>query len=142
MYFEVLPYRLDPVSQQIDYEALAESARVYRPKMIIAGTSAYSRNIDYARMQAICKDINCLLLSDMAHISGLVAAKVVPGPFECSDVVTTTTHKSLRGPRGAMVFYRLDKDLKSRIDSAVFPGMQGGPHNHSIGALATALRQA
>lgn len=144
VYFEVLPYRLDPVTQQIDYEALEESARLYRPKIIIAGTSAYSRNIDYARMETLCREINCLLLSDMAHISGLVAAGVVPGPFQNSDVVTTTTHKSLRGPRGAMVFYRLDtqKDLKSRIDSAVFPGMQGGPHNHSIGALATALKQA
>lgn len=148
MYFEVLPYRLDQQTGYIDYQAMEEMARLYRPKLIIAGTSAYSRNIDYQRMSQLCHEIQAILLSDMAHISGLVAAKVVPTPFTHSDIVTTTTHKSLRGPRGAMIFYKLgvhnknnqEYDYKSRIDSAVFPGMQGGPHNHTIGALANALK--
>src|ERR1700760_4537927 len=105
-YFETLAYRLDEKTGLIDYDALQSLASLYRPKIIIAGTSAYSRLIDYERMRKICDSINAYLLSDMAHISGLVAAGVVPSPFKSSDIVTTTTHKSLRGPRGAMIFYR------------------------------------
>ncbi|KAJ0407265.1 hypothetical protein P43SY_008040 [Pythium insidiosum] len=154
IYFESMPYRLDESTGLIDYDKLEETAALFRPKLIVAGTSAYSRHIDYARMRAICDQHNAILLADMAHISGLVAAGVVPSPFEHADVVTTTTHKSLRGPRGAMIFYRkglknVDKkgnetmyDLQQRIDFSVFPGLQGGPHNHTISALATALRQA
>merc|ERR1712226_1520515 len=119
-----------------------------------AGTSAYSRLIDYARMRQIADKCGAILLADMAHISGLVVGGVVPSPFEYADVVTTTTHKSLRGPRGAMIFYRkgqrgTDKqgnpimyDFEERINAAVFPGLQGGPHNQSITALAVALKQA
>jgi len=140
IYFESMPYRLDEATGRIDYDALEKSAQLFRPKLIIAGASAYSRNIDYARMRQIADSVGAYLMSDMAHISGLVAAGVVPGPFEHSHVVTTTTHKSLRGPRGGMVFYK--KDLKDQIDSAVFPGLQGGPHNHTISALAVALKQA
>ncbi|WIA37530.1 hypothetical protein OEZ86_014437 [Tetradesmus obliquus] len=140
IYFESMPYRLDESTGYIDYDALEKSAALFRPKLIIAGASAYSRNIDYKRMRAIADSVGAYLMSDMAHISGLVAAGVVPGPFEESHIVTTTTHKSLRGPRGGMIFYR--KDLKDRIDSAVFPGLQGGPHNHTISALAVALKQA
>jgi glycine hydroxymethyltransferase len=133
---------------------LEELAMLYRPKIIIAGTSAYSRLIDYKRFKSITDKVGCYLLSDMAHISGLVAGGVVPSPFEYSDVVTTTTHKSLRGPRGAMIFFRkgvrsADKkgneimyDLEGPINSSVFPGHQGGPHNHTITALAVALHQA
>jgi glycine hydroxymethyltransferase len=140
IYFESMPYRLDESTGRIDYDALEKSAQLFRPKLIIAGASAYSRNIDYSRMRAIADSVGAYLMSDMAHISGLVAAGVVPSPFADSHVVTTTTHKSLRGPRGGMVFYR--RDLKDRIDSAVFPGLQGGPHNHTIAALAVALKQA
>jgi glycine hydroxymethyltransferase len=153
-YFETLPYRLDEKTGLIDYDKLEELAMLYRPKIIIAGTSAYSRLIDYKRFRSITDKVGCYLLSDMAHISGLVAGGVVPSPFEYSDVVTTTTHKSLRGPRGAMIFFRkgvrsADKkgneimyDLEGPINSSVFPGHQGGPHNHTITALAVALHQA
>jgi glycine hydroxymethyltransferase len=138
----------------IDYDRLEEQALLYRPKIIIAGTSAYSRLIDYDRFRKIADKVGCYLLSDMAHISGLVAGGVVPSPFQYSDVVTTTTHKSLRGPRGAMIFFRkgvrkVDKkgveekyDLEGPINASVFPGHQGGPHNHTITALAVALHQA
>lgn len=153
-YFETLPYRLNEKTGLIDYDKLEDLATLYRPKLIIAGTSAYSNLIDYPRMREICDKVGAYLLSDMAHISGLVAAGVIPSPFEYSDVVTTTTHKSLRGPRGAMIFFRkgvrrVDKlgveekwDLESKINASVFPGHQGGPHNHTITALAVALKQA
>ncbi|KAL2221477.1 putative cytosolic hydroxymethyltransferase [Thermoascus aurantiacus ATCC 26904] len=153
-YFETLPYRLDESTGLIDYDGLEKTAQLYRPKLIVAGTSAYSRLIDYERMRKIADSVGAYLLSDMAHISGLVAADVIPSPFRHSDVVTTTTHKSLRGPRGAMIFYRkgvrrTDKkgnqemyDLEERINASVFPGHQGGPHNHTITALAVALHQA
>merc|ERR1712086_608938 len=125
----------------------------FRPKVIIAGTSAYSRHIDYARMREICDKVGAYMLADMAHISGLVAAGVVPSPFEYADIVTTTTHKSLRGPRGAMIFFRKGIrssgkkgdvlfDLEEKINFSVFPGHQGGPHNHTIAGLAVALKQA
>ena len=152
-YFETLPYRLDESTGLIDYNKLEEIATVYRPRIIIAGTSAYSRLIDYDRMRKIADKVEAYLLSDMAHISGLVAARVIPSPFAYSDVVTTTTHKSLRGPRGAMIFFRkgvrrVDKkgneemyDLETPINASVFPGHQGGPHNHTISALAVALHQ-
>lgn len=153
-YFETLPYRLDESTGLIDYQTLEELAMLYRPKLIIAGTSAYSRLIEYARMREIAEKVGAYLLSDMAHISGLVAGGVIPSPFPHSDVVTTTTHKSLRGPRGAMIFFRkglrrTDKkgnkeiyDLEGPINASVFPGHQGGPHNHTITALAVALHQA
>ena len=127
---------------------------MYRPKCIVAGTSAYCRLIDYARMRQIADLCGAYLIVDMAHISGLIAAGVIPSPFEYADVVTTTTHKSLRGPRGAMIFFRkgvrksdpktgkeLLYDLEGPINFSVFPGHQGGPHNHTITALAVALKQ-
>lgn len=153
-YFETLPYRLNEKTGLIDYVKLEELATLYRPKVIVAGTSAYSRLIEYERMRKIADSVGAYLLSDMAHISGLVAAGVIPSPFAYSDIVTTTTHKSLRGPRGAMIFYRkgvrrVDKkgveehfDLEGPINASVFPGHQGGPHNHTITALAVALQQA
>jgi glycine hydroxymethyltransferase len=103
-YFETLPYRLDEATGFIDYAKLEDLATHYRPKLIIAGTSAYSRLIEYERFREIADKVGAYLLADMAHISGLVAARVIPSPFEYADVVTTTTHKSLRGPRGAMIF--------------------------------------
>ncbi|KAK5168749.1 Cytochrome B translational activator protein cbs2 [Saxophila tyrrhenica] len=156
-YFETFPYRLDEKTGLIDYEKLEELAMLYRPKIVIAGTSAYSRLIDYKRFREVVDKVGggAYLLADMAHISGLVAGGVIPSPFEYADVVTTTTHKSLRGPRGAMIFFRkgvrsVDKksgkeqmyDLEGPINSSVFPGHQGGPHNHTITALAVALHQA
>lgn len=153
-YFETFPYRLNEETGLIDYDKLRENALLYRPKIIIAGTSAYSRLIDYERMRSIADEAGAYLLSDMAHISGLVAADVIPSPFDHADVVTTTTHKSLRGPRGAMIFFRkgvrstdkkgnkINYNLEGPINSSVFPGHQGGPHNHTITALAVALRQA
>lgn len=153
-YFETLPYRLDESTGLIDYQKLEELAMLFRPRIIVAGTSAYSRLIEYERMRNIADNVGAYLLSDMAHISGLVAGRVIPSPFPYSDVVTTTTHKSLRGPRGAMIFFRkgvrnVDKkgnqvmyDLEGPINASVFPGHQGGPHNHTIAALAVALGQA
>lgn len=153
-FFETFPYRLNEETGIIDYDKLEENAKLYRPKLIVAGASAYARLIDYERMRKICDAHNAYLLSDIAHISGLVAAGVIPSAFDFSDIVTTTTHKSLRGPRGAMIFYRkglrsktkkgeeIMYDLESRINFSVFPGFQGGPHNHTISALATALKQA
>ena len=131
-----MPYRLDESTGLIDYDAMERTAALYRPKLIVAGASAYSQLYDYARMRAVADRHNAWLLADMAHISGLVAAGVVPSPFDYADVVTTTTHKSLRGPRGAMIFYRKgqrgqDKkgnpimyDIENRINWAVFPGLQ------------------
>merc|ERR1711953_1636044 len=151
-YFESIPYRLNEETGHIDYDECEKLAMRIRPKILIAGTSAYSRLIDYARMREIADKCGAYLLADMAHISGLVVGGVVPTPFEYADVVTTTTHKSLRGPRGAMIFYRkgvrgTDKkgndimyDLEDKINGAVFPGLQGGPHNQSITALAVALK--
>ena len=153
-YFESMPYRLDESTGQIDYDQMEKSAELFRPKLIVAGASAYSRLIDYKRIREIADKVGAYVMSDMAHISGLVSAQVIPSCFPYSDVVTTTTHKSLRGPRGAMIFYRkgqkgTDKkgnpimyDLEDKINFAVFPGLQGGPHNHTIGALATCLKQA
>lgn len=154
VFFETFPYRLDESTGLIDYDAMEANAKLYRPKLIVAGASAYARLIDYERIRKICDASNAVLLSDMAHISGLVSAGVIPSPFNYSDIVTTTTHKSLRGPRGAMIFYRkgvkgqnkkgedIMYDLESKINFSVFPGFQGGPHNHTISALATALKQA
>merc|ERR1711972_411867 len=112
---------------------------------ILCGASAYPRTIDFSKFREIADEAGCLLLADIAHISGLVATGQHPAPFEHCDVVTTTTHKSLRGPRAGMIFFKYsDKipDIKERIDMAVFPGLQGGPHNHQIGGLAAQLLEA
>jgi len=156
-YFETFPYRVNLETGIIDYEQLEQNALMYRPKVIVAGTSAYCRTIDYARMREIADKVGCYLVVDMAHISGLIAGKVNDSPFPHADIVTTTTHKSLRGPRGAMIFFRKGVrktemkagkelqtlyDLEGPINFSVFPGHQGGPHNHTITALAVALKQA
>lgn len=158
IFFESLPYKLDPKTGYVDYDKLEEKALDYRPKLIITGGSAYPREWDYARVRAIADKVGALLMTDMAHIGGLVAAGEAVQPFEFCDIVTTTTHKSLRGPRAGMIFYRrgpkpanrLAKsepegssyDFEDRINFAVFPSLQGGPHNHQIGALAVALKYA
>ncbi|KAI1331574.1 glycine hydroxymethyltransferase [Xylariaceae sp. FL0255] len=153
-YFETMPYRVNIETGIIDYDRLEENAELFRPKILVAGTSAYCREIDYARMRQIADKVGAFLVVDMAHISGLIAAECIKSPFEYADVVTTTTHKSLRGPRGAMIFMRkgqrsADKagkpimyDLEDKINFSVFPGHQGGPHNHTITALTVALKQA
>ncbi|XP_070811270.1 serine hydroxymethyltransferase, cytosolic isoform X3 [Pituophis catenifer annectens] len=145
IFFESMPYKVNPETGYIDYDRLEENARLFHPKLIIAGVSCYSRNLDYARMRKIADENNAYLMADMAHISGLVAAGVVPSPFQHCDVVSTTTHKTLRGCRAGMIFYRkgvrsVDPktgkevlyNLESLINQAVFPGLQGGPHNHAI----------
>ncbi|RUS70850.1 hypothetical protein EGW08_021388 [Elysia chlorotica] len=155
VYFESMPYRLNPSTGKIDYDKLAETARLFRPKVIIAGTTAYSRLLDYKAFRQICDEVKAHMLADMSHISGLVAADVIPSPFEYADVVTSTTHKTLRGPRSGMIFYRkgvkaVDKktgkeimyDYEKAINNAVFPALQGGPHEHQIAGVAVALKQA
>ncbi|KAJ8750510.1 hypothetical protein K2173_015660 [Erythroxylum novogranatense] len=146
IYFESMPYRLDESTGLIDYDMLEKTATLFRPKLIIAGASAYPRDFDYPRMRKIVNEVGAFLMMDMAHISGLVAASVVANPFDYCDIVTTTTHKSLRGPRGGMIFFKRDSvlgvDLESAINNAVFPGLQGGPHNHTIGGLAVCLKHA
>ena len=154
---ETFPYRVNLETGIIDYDQLEQNALMYRPKVIVAGTSAYCRTIDYKRFREICDKVGCYLMVDMAHISGLIAGKVMVSPFDYADIVTTTTHKSLRGPRGAMIFFRRGVrksevkggkevqtlyDLEGPINFSVFPGHQGGPHNHTITALAVALKQA
>lgn len=153
-YFQTMPYRLDEKTGLIDYDMLEKTAVLFRPKIIVAGASAYPRVIDYKRMKQIADKVGAYLLSDMAHISGLVSAGVTESPFPYSDIVTTTTHKSLRGPRGAMIFFRkgirkvtkkgkeIPYDLEKKINFSVFPAHQGGPHNHTISALSVALKQA
>lgn len=118
----------------IDYEGLEKIAEEFQPNMIVCGASGYPRDFDYPRFRAICDKNGALLLSDIAHTSGLVASGLLKSPFEHSDVVTTTTHKSLRGPRAALIFYR--KKYEEAINFAVFPQLQGGPHNNNIAAIA------
>lgn len=140
VYFESMPYIVSPDTGLIDYDDMEYRAKMFLPKLLIAGGSAYPREWDYKRMREIADDVGAKLMVDMAHISGLVAGGVADSPFQHADIVTTTTHKSLRGPRSGMIFARLE--YMERINSAVFPMLQGGPHNHQIGALAVALKEA
>ncbi|XP_075999111.1 serine hydroxymethyltransferase, cytosolic [Genypterus blacodes] len=154
IFFESMPYKVNPETGYIDYDRLQENAKLFHPKLLIAGTSCYSRNLDYARMRKIADENSAYLMADMAHISGLVAAGVVPSPFKYCDIVSTTTHKTLRGCRAGIIFYRkgvrsvdakgkeILYNLESPINQAVFPGLQGGPHNHAIAGVAVALKQA
>lgn len=140
VYFESLPYVVSPESGLIDYDEMERRAKMFLPKLLIAGGSAYPREWDYRRMRDIADSIGALLMVDMAHISGLVAGKVAESPFAYADVVTSTTHKTLRGPRSGMIFAK--KQYMDEINAAVFPSLQGGPHNHQIAALAVALKEA
>jgi glycine hydroxymethyltransferase len=142
IYFESLPYKVHPETGLIDFDGLRSQALLFRPAMILCGASAYARVIDFAKFREIADEVGALLMADIAHISGLVATGCHPEPFSHCDVVTTTTHKSLAGPRAGMIFFKYQEripDIKERIDMAVFPGLQGGPHNHQIGALAAQL---
>src|SRR3954447_9808620 len=136
-WFEVHAYGVRHDDARIDYDALAVQARELRPKAIVAGASAYPRTIDFERLGQIARDVDALLFVDMAHIAGLVAAGLHPSPFPHADLVTTTTHKTLRGPRGGMIFCR--ESLAKQVDKSVFPGTQGGPLMHVIAAKAVAL---
>lgn len=139
-YFNVVPYGVDDTTEAIDYDNVRQIALECKPKMIIAGASAYSRTIDFKKFREIADEVGAYLMVDMAHIAGLVAAGLHPSPVPYADVVTTTTHKTLRGPRGGMILCR--EELAKQIDKAVFPGTQGGPLMHIIAAKAVALGEA
>lgn len=148
IYFESFPYQVNMETGFIDYDRLEENAKLYRPKMIICGASAYPREWDYSRLRSIADQHGAYLMADIAHISGLVAAGEAANPFDYCDIVTTTTHKTLRGPRAGMIFFQRapkgekNSDLEEKINFAVFPSNQGGPHNNTIAGIAVALKQA
>lgn len=139
-YFNVVPYGVNPETQVIDYDMMLETAKKVRPKLIVAGASAYPRIIDFERISKIAKEVGALFMVDMAHIAGLVAAGLHPSPVPYADVVTTTTHKTLRGPRGGMIMCR--EEFAKAIDKAIFPGTQGGPLMHVIAGKAVCLGEA
>ena len=139
--YDVVSYGVDEQTERIDYDAVAEQAEAEKPKVIIAGASAYPRIIDFERFAEIAHSVGAYLMVDMAHIAGLVATGRHPSPVPCADVVTTTTHKTLRGPRGGLILCN-DPDLAKKIDSAVFPGSQGGPLEHVIAGKAVAFGEA
>lgn len=140
LYYHFVPYGVDPETHLIDYDKLEEQAVTVKPKLIVAGASAYPRIIDFPRMAEIAKKCGAYLMVDMAHIAGLVAAGLHPSPVPYADVVTTTTHKTLRGPRGGMILCR--EELAKKIDKAIFPGIQGGPLLHIIAAKAVCFGEA
>lgn len=140
-YFRIVPYGVETDTQRIDYEKVAALAEECKPKLIVAGASAYARTIDFAKLQEIAKSVGAYLMVDMAHIAGLVAAGLHPSPIPYADVVTTTTHKTLRGPRGGLILCR-DEAFGQQFNKAVFPGIQGGPLMHVVAAKAVALQEA
>lgn len=140
-YFKIVPYGVDKETERIDYDALERQAQECRPKMIVAGASAYARTIDFPRLGAIAKSVGAYLMVDIAHIAGLVAAGLHPSPMEYADVVTTTTHKTLRGPRGGLILCK-DAEFGKQFNKAIFPGIQGGPLMHVIAAKAVAFQEA
>ena len=140
-YFNIVPYGVDKETETIDYDALAKQAQECKPKLIVAGASAYARTLDFPRLAEIAHGVGAYLMVDIAHIAGLVAAGEHPSPIPYADVVTTTTHKTLRGPRGGMILCR-DAEFGKQFNKAVFPGIQGGPLMHVIAAKAVALGEA
>ncbi len=138
-WFKVVSYGLN-AQEELDYESMEDKARTHKPKLIIAGASAYALHIDFARFARIAKEIGAIFMVDMAHYAGLIAAGVYPNPVPHADVVTSTTHKSLRGPRGGFILMKAEHE--KAINSAIFPGMQGGPLMHVIAAKATAFKEA
>lgn len=138
--YNAISYGVDATSGLIDYDEVARRAREHKPKLIIAGASAYARTIDFARFAQIAKEVGALLLADIAHISGLVATGLHPSPVGHADIITSTTHKTLRGPRGAFIICR--SELAKKIDMSIMPGCQGGPFMHAIAARAVAFQQA
>jgi len=140
--FKAVQYGLDPATGEIDYAQVERLAHEHRPKLIIAGFSAYSRVVDWARFRAIADAVGAYFLVDMAHVAGLVAAGIYPSPVPFADVVTTTTHKTLRGPRGGLILARANEEITKRLNSLIFPGTQGGPLMHVIAAKAVAFLEA
>ncbi|MCS7183823.1 MAG: serine hydroxymethyltransferase [Patescibacteria group bacterium] len=138
--FYSIQYGINPKTERIDYSELEKLALKYRPKIIVSGTTAYPRFIDFKKIYQIAKKINAYHLADISHICGLIIAKLHPSPFKFADIVMTTTHKTLRGPRGAIIF--MTKNLEEKIDKSVFPGLQGGPHIHTIAGIGYALDKA
>jgi glycine hydroxymethyltransferase len=151
-FWQSLPYRVNAKTSLIDLRSLEQNAKLFNPHMLVAGASAYPRHIDYAGIKKIANSVGAYLMSDMAHVAGLVAAGIGPSPFDHCDIVTTTTHKTLRSVRGSLIFFRrgnrkvgkklVKYDLEQKINSAVFPGLQGGPHMHQIAAIAVSLKEA
>ncbi|MEW6692657.1 MAG: serine hydroxymethyltransferase [Pseudomonadota bacterium] len=140
--YNAVQYGLNPATGEIDYEQVEQLAREHKPKMIIAGFSAYSRVVDWALFRAIADEVGALLMVDMAHVAGLIAAGVYPSPVPFADVVTSTTHKTLRGPRGGIILGKANPEIEKKINSAIFPGIQGGPLEHVIAAKAVAFKEA
>jgi glycine hydroxymethyltransferase len=140
--YKAVQYGLDPVTGKVDYAQMEQLAREHRPKLLIGGFSAYSRTLDWARFRAIADSVGAYLLVDMAHVAGLVAAGVYPSPIPHADVVTSTTHKTLRGPRGGIILARSNPDIEKKLNSALFPGSQGGPLMHVIAAKAVCFKEA
>ena len=140
--FNAIQYGLDEQTGEIDYAQVEALAREHRPKMIVAGFSAYSRVVDWQRFRAIADEVGALLFVDMAHVAGLVAAGVYPSPVQIADVTTSTTHKTLRGPRGGIILAKANPEIEKKLNSTVFPGTQGGPLMHVIAAKAVAFREA
>ncbi|WP_312939809.1 serine hydroxymethyltransferase, partial [Oscillibacter sp.] len=140
-YFNIIPYGLDEETEQIDYDALIKLAEEHKPKLIVAGASAYPRSIDFKKFREAADAAGAYLMVDMAHIAGLVAAGEHPSPVPYADVITSTTHKTLRGPRGGLILCN-DEDIYKKINSAVFPGTQGGPLEHIIAAKAVSFGEA
>jgi glycine hydroxymethyltransferase len=138
--YKIIPYGVRQADELIDYDALREAARAHRPKLIQCGATAYSRAIDFARFREIADEVGALLFADVAHIAGLIVGGAHPSPVGHADIISTTTHKTLRGPRGAMLMTTAEH--ATVIDKAVFPGLQGGPHNHTTAGIAVALHEA
>jgi glycine hydroxymethyltransferase len=143
IFWKQIPYGVDKKTEVLDYDALKKLAKAKKPNIIVAGFTAYPRKIDWKKFREIADVCGSLLMVDMSHIAGLVAGGEYPAPFKYADIVTTTVHKTLRGPRSALIFSKIDKrELGSKIDKAVFPGLQGGPHENQIAAVAVALKEA
>ena len=149
MFWEQVPFGVDSKTEKINFKEIEKIAKKNKPKIIVAGFTAYPRKIDWKKFREIADDVNAILMVDMSHIAGLVAGGEYSSPFKYADVVTSTTHKTLRGPRSAIIFSLRDKvaekegnDISSKIDKAVFPGLQGGPHQNQIAAVAVALKEA
>jgi glycine hydroxymethyltransferase len=140
--YHAVQYGLDPDTGEIDYAQVERLAREHNPKMIVAGFSAYSRVVDWARFRAISDEVGAFLFVDMAHVAGLVATGLYPSPVQIADVTTTTTHKTLRGPRGGLILAKGNPEIEKKLNSAIFPGIQGGPLMHVIAAKAVAFKEA
>ncbi len=138
--YKFVAYGVDPKTEQLNYDEILRIAKECKPKLILCGFTAYPRTINFKKIAEIAKVVGAISMADISHISGLVIGKVHPSPFPYIDIVTTTTHKTLQGPRGAMIFCK--QEFKEKIDKGVFPGMQGGPHMHQIAGIAVALKQA